>query len=732
MFGVRDIGTQICQTDNMDYNIDFSVFRNTLSTSHVSQLAKLINRFFKNITRYRFSNSRILRLFRVVLLQVHAVEGVIPPHILYDLLLSDRDFLKIILFPSTPDHFSRDHNNIHVSHPGLELKICLLQLLHTLLSLPSLLPRDITSNTNLISTLLAGYGATTSPADIETRKLLYLFEDDEGETGPYVIAHYSWMWGRAAHQNLVKLTSSSSSSSWRDVKVDQQTLDSSDSWFYHNFETNLLDKGPSLNSNRKHPTARSHSPKMSDFLQQLGQKGSALGDSKWRYDPDFILPLLTSLVIEFGGSLDYRKLIQMGALSFIVMAMTSSDLDIRKKAYSVCSRIYQEIDNTVGVLTRTIPQQMYHFKARKQIRILLLVMRNAITEQFQRLPSLIGVFVSRSLKVLSDPIHHLYRELSRFLVKSPTLDIDDTPMFYELFNRSGINHCKDREWILDIIMSGLTSQMDIDALEKRKILPIIMTFYDSEMANRFEKNYILAILNHICHVRDGLGYWQTLVNRYGILAWIEGILSSQGISFLRTGPILILLNNIVTDFCHQSTELQMTQNIIKHSFAMILHVIVQLVAKDTKFLTERRQQRRQQQQQSFVQLVLQLLLNLLIATNGTKANIPPSFLIKLFPLSDTYFPISKSSSSFMVIFQILFQNRFYPLGYKLLGYPKLSIENEEDEEYRLASLVQLSLDAVLEIANGHDFSSLPASCDTLMNMWASSPVLETESKKKKR
>lgn len=76
------------------------------------------------------------------------------------------------------------------------------------------------------------------------------------------------------------------------------------------------------------------------------------------------------------------------------------------------------------------------------------MLRNALVEPFQRVPSHIAGFVAHSCFVLLNPDHSLYKPLNAFLLQRPVLVLGDVPMLYDLWNASGPQHRTERAWIL--------------------------------------------------------------------------------------------------------------------------------------------------------------------------------------------------------------------------------------------------------------------------------------------
>ena len=75
-------------------------------------------------------------------------------------------------------------------------------------------------------------------------------------------------------------------------------------------------------------------------------------------------------------------------------------------------------------------------------------------------PHLAGVFASRSLLVLAEPLHRLYFKVNSFLHKGPRWKVDKLPSYWinKIILQSPTEddgYCAEIKWLLDFLLDGL-------------------------------------------------------------------------------------------------------------------------------------------------------------------------------------------------------------------------------------------------------------------------------------
>eukprot|EP00301_Raphidiophrys_heterophryoidea_P007880 c12997_g1_i4.p2 GENE.c12997_g1_i4~~c12997_g1_i4.p2 ORF type:complete len:109 (+),score=28.58 c12997_g1_i4:467-793(+) len=77
------------------------------------------------------------------------------------------------------------------------------------------------------------------------------------------------------------------------------------------------------------------------------------------------------------------------------------------------------------------------------------------------------------------PTHALYRSVNRFVLGKPSFDLDDVPMFFELFNSDDQNSAHSREFILQVLLAGLRAFDDYKVMKCRHVVDLLMRHTDA-------------------------------------------------------------------------------------------------------------------------------------------------------------------------------------------------------------------------------------------------------------
>ncbi|KAG9299938.1 hypothetical protein G9A89_009666 [Geosiphon pyriformis] len=227
------------------------------------------------------------------------------------------------------------------------------------------------------------------------------------------------------------------------------------------------------------------------------------------YDPSFFLPLFANLM-SFGNIMDCRKFIELNALGFIVVSLSSLVENVRRAGYFLMDEFYMLLEHV-------------NFREKKQILLLLDTFKNSLTERdfggfVQRVPTLITVFVAHSLIALLNPAHFMYPLINKFSLQRPILDLEDVPMFYNLFYSSTLTYQKERVWILRLLSPGLKSFEDYKIFKRRHVWHIISAYYTSLLVDNFTRKLIIEILFYASSIPQVI---TDIVIRNGLLTWLH-------------------------------------------------------------------------------------------------------------------------------------------------------------------------------------------------------------------
>ena len=339
-----------------------------------------------------------------------------------------------------------------------------------------------------VSILLSGYSATTSERDRLILEILFFFE----KSGVSCISH-SFVWGEKGMQ-IRNARSETTQGMDLEYPLAGETLD-------------LLLPSQMAASMKNFPIDRALEPFGSFFKPDYDR----IANERVVYDPAFLLPVINNLVNVCSSQIDARKLVESQVLSYVIISMSSRDIRIRQAAYSALSEMYVLIEGG-------------KFKEAEQICYLLSVLRDAIDEDFVRIPSILSSFCKEAIYILHRPEHFLYTTVNKFILQRPIIDLQDVPMFYQLFNSSSANFRKERGWILRLIRDGLRDIVDYKICQRRHVFEMLLSFYDSKLADSYTRGLVLDILESAVGVKVVA---EDLVKTRGLISWINSALVKE-------------------------------------------------------------------------------------------------------------------------------------------------------------------------------------------------------------
>ncbi|KAF9187447.1 hypothetical protein BGZ51_001294 [Haplosporangium sp. Z 767] len=203
------------------------------------------------------------------------------------------------------------------------------------------------------------------------------------------------------------------------------------------------------------------------------------------YDPCFMLPLFGTYMA-FGNQLDCRRLIEANGLGMIIVALSSNDENMRLAAYSL-------LDDFYTILSHAIMRE------KNQLLLLLNSLKNSITDREDdvappRIPAVITTFVVHALSALLRPDHFMYPHVNKFCLQRPTIDLEDIPMFYSMFNSSSDHHRKERVWMLRLLATSLKTADDYKLFKRRHVVDLSVAFFNSQLSEPLSKKIVIEIL----------------------------------------------------------------------------------------------------------------------------------------------------------------------------------------------------------------------------------------------
>ncbi|KAG6580389.1 Nucleolar pre-ribosomal-associated protein 1, N-terminal [Phytophthora cinnamomi] len=242
------------------------------------------------------------------------------------------------------------------------------------------------------------------------------------------------------------------------------------------------------------------------------------------YDPAFLLPMLSHFIS--SSDLPEGGIVQQGLLGIAIRA-TSSDVErIREFAYGILAHLHESLQATTETTS--------DFKAGRQVHLLLDVFRRGVEEPLEQVPSVVTVFLNDALAVLTRPTHVLYPQVNHFLLARPAMDLADVPMFYSLFNsRAPLTFRQERSWLLHTLRRGVRNDDDVALLVRRHVLPMLLSFYTSELADTHTQPLIANILLSALRTPSGGVY---LITKTALVEWLAAQFLRHGAASLSTKP----------------------------------------------------------------------------------------------------------------------------------------------------------------------------------------------------
>lgn len=164
------------------------------------------------------------------------------------------------------------------------------------------------------------------------------------------------------------------------------------------------------------------------------------------------------------GSILVSELARAGLLSLMLCGLASDNHFVRKRCYCCLERV-------LGALAEE------DFREKPQIGALLLAVKNAITRPWQRIPAPSAVFAAECVLVCLRPAGFLYPVVNKALLKRPFLQLNDLPVFYQIFSSGTTTMGPEREWLFRLMAASLADGRDKKSFRRRMALEAMMDRY---------------------------------------------------------------------------------------------------------------------------------------------------------------------------------------------------------------------------------------------------------------
>ncbi|KAJ3693612.1 hypothetical protein LUZ60_009092 [Juncus effusus] len=481
-----------------------------------------LNNFIKSSFIHRFEDPITLKSIRCILNSLS--EGNLSPNEILELLLGHSQFIPSLtnnnnslnpyqfsLLQPVPSIFKS--LNISLSktepHKSEKTKIELIKLLRVIYHLiktqnkeESLLKEE---SKELLFLLLSIYNATIGDLDLEIFNLMKQIENHVGANWGG-IAETDYLFGNGVLKIREEMKSEMCNENG-DIEERRKFL----------FRENIpVDSRMSVQTVLGFCFDRSLYGKMFDVESIMQEKFNDdnqgfCGDTVCGYDTEYILQLgINSILNEYIDPIEFCKL---GLLAVSFMSISSSDAGTRKLGYEALFRFKSSLENSGKS------------KEKLQIKLLLTYLQNGISEEWQKIPSLISVFLAEASLTLIDSSKPHFFTISKFLMHNLSANLKSVPLFNSLFQNSSIHFKNDRIWILQLLYAGLNLDDDAKIYKNNNIFENLLSFYSSSTSDPESRLLILKIVKKAAKLPDLLNH---LIKECGLLSWLSSVLSLHG------------------------------------------------------------------------------------------------------------------------------------------------------------------------------------------------------------
>ncbi|CAL5434637.1 unnamed protein product [Camellia sinensis] len=330
--------------------------------------------------------------------------------------------------------------------------------------------KDISVNSReLVFLLLSSYGATLSEVDLEIYDLMFEIESaNESNSGN--IAKMDYLWGAAAIKVRKEREQEQDLSS-----VNMKDVEAVEEHRRSQFRENLpVDPKVCATTVLHFPYDRTVSEGtlfLSKYRHDNSKTPYANVEKIRIYDPVFILHFsIHSLSM---GYIERMEFASLGLLAIAFVSISSPHDEMRKLGYEALGRF------------KTALERCQKREGLVRLRLLLTYLQNGIEDPWQRIPSIIAMFVAEASFILLDSSPDHYLTISNFLLHSPRVNVKHTVKFRTL-----------RLWILRLLYAGLNSDDDAQIYIRNNILEILLAFYASPLSDYESKELILQRYVH--------------------------------------------------------------------------------------------------------------------------------------------------------------------------------------------------------------------------------------------
>lgn len=365
---------------------------------------------------------------------------------------------------------------------------------------------QLSESRELVFLLLSVYGATLSETDLEIFHLMNEIESPVCQT----ITEVDHLWGASALKFREELKLDFSKSDTRNTE-NAEITERRRALFRENIpvDSKLCAKTSLLYCYKRSRRASVFS------LEQLQRDSFAdnfeVTSQKMDvqiYDPFFILRF--SIHTLHMGYIEPAEFARLGLLAITLVSIASPDNELRMLGYEC-----------LGTFKKSL-EYAQRSKETWQLQLLLTYLQNGISEQWQKIPSIIAVFAAEASLTLLDGSHAQFTVMRNFLMHSTSVNLQSIPLFPTLLQSSSVHFKAERLWMLRLLSAGSNLADDAKIYKRGRVLELALAFCSSPVSDFESKVLVLKVLKK-CVKLPVLAHH--LVKESGILLWLLSVIS---------------------------------------------------------------------------------------------------------------------------------------------------------------------------------------------------------------
>ncbi|KAL8723547.1 MAG: hypothetical protein Q9225_000182 [Loekoesia sp. 1 TL-2023] len=194
--------------------------------------------------------------------------------------------------------------------------------------------------------------------------------------------------------------------------------------------------------------------------------------------------------------MDIEEAIVEGAIGELILCLCSKYADIRKQALIELRSWMKKLQTS-----QYSEREPSYLLAGELIE----TVKDIIADT--SLPYFAGVAAAEFCLVLSNPLHHMYAKVNKFLNKGPVWRIEKLPSYWvdQILLHLPTNddaHYKEMGWLLDLLTEGLRTETDIELYRRSHILERLLSLLTSPSLQPSYQEKLLTLLFRCTYV-DG-------------------------------------------------------------------------------------------------------------------------------------------------------------------------------------------------------------------------------------